>query len=82
MKIVAFIISNNKIIFVLFLERFVIIIFLASGGMAELADALDLESSSQGVQVRFLFRAPFFIIIDSEMGLFLFIIYFSLFYFL
>ena len=26
--------------------------------MAELADALDLESSSQGVQVRFLFRAP------------------------
>ena len=27
-------------------------------GMAELADALDLESSSQRVQVRFLLSAP------------------------
>ena len=38
---------SKLIIFVLFLERFVIIIFLASGGMAELADALDLESSGE-----------------------------------
>ncbi len=29
-----------------------------NAGMAELADALDLESSSQGVQVRFLLPAP------------------------
>lgn len=27
-------------------------------GMAELVDALDLESSSRGVQVRFLLPAP------------------------
>lgn len=33
--------------------------------MAELADALDLESSSQGVQVRFLFRAPVLDVKDS-----------------
>lgn len=29
-----------------------------NAGMAELADALDLESSSRGVQVRFLLPAP------------------------
>lgn len=30
-----------------------------NAGMAELADALDLESSSRGVQVRFLLPAPY-----------------------
>ena len=34
-------------------------IIFYTAGMAELADALDLESSTSGVQVRFLLPAPF-----------------------
>lgn len=51
-----------EIVIDIFMEFGIIIIAVVNSAinarMAELADALDLESSSQGVQVRFLFRAP------------------------
>ena len=47
---------------ILTLITIIYIILIASrfiyAGMAELADALDLESSTSGVQVRFLLPAP------------------------